>query len=297
MTKWYMPLAALLLTPVALAEQPIDRRAPADAQGEVEISSVAGEVSVAGWDRNEVQVTGTLGDQVERLDFVSDPKRTVIKVIMKKGSSGWDDDEGEAELSIRIPAGSRLTANTVSADLSVVDVRGELRLQTVSGELSSEIAAEDVEAKTVSGDLVLRGEGKPAVITVTTVSGDAQVRRAGGEIVASSVSGSLSLELDQITRARARTTSGDLELNGALARDARVDAETISGEVDLDFKGPVNAEFEIESFSGQINNCFGASAESTSKYGPGSELHFKQGDGSARVRVQSLSGDIRVCGK
>jgi DUF4097 and DUF4098 domain-containing protein YvlB len=297
MMKWYVALAAMLLTPVALAERPVDKSAPADPQGEVEISSVAGEVSIAGWDRDEVQVTGTLGDQVERLDFVSDPKRTVIKVVMKKGSAGWDDDEGEAELSIRIPAGSRLAANTVSADLSVTGIRGALRLQTVSGEMSSEIAAEDVEAKTVSGDIVLRGENKPAVVTVTTVSGDAQVRRAAGEIVASSVSGSLNLELDQITRARARTTSGDLELKGALAREARVDAETISGEVDLDFKGPVNAEFEIESFSGDIDNCFGQQSQSTDKHGPGSELHFRQGDGSARVRVQSLSGDIRVCGR
>jgi DUF4097 and DUF4098 domain-containing protein YvlB len=297
MTKWYVPVAAMLLTPVALAEQPVDRRAPADPQGEVEISSVAGQVSIAGWDRNEVQVTGTLGDGIERLDFVSDPKRTVVKVVMKKGSSGWDGDEGDAELSIHVPAGSRVTASTVSADLSVSGVEGELRLQTVSGELSGRIAAKDVEAKSVSGDVVLRGEGKPAVITVTTVSGDAQVRNAAGEIVANSVSGSLNLDLDQITRARGRTTSGDLSLSGALARDARVDAETISGEVDLDFRGTVNAEFEIESFSGEIDNCFGQKALSTDKYGPGSELHFRQGDGSARVRVQSLSGDIRVCGK
>ncbi|HEY4645876.1 MAG TPA: DUF4097 family beta strand repeat-containing protein [Steroidobacteraceae bacterium] len=297
MMKSYVAIAVTLLAPLALADQPVDKRAPADPQGEVEVSSVAGLVNIDGWDRSEVQITGTLGDNVERLDFVSDPKRTVIKVVMKKRSSGWDDDEGDAELSIRVPAGSRLTARTVSADLSVSGVRGELRLQTVSGELSSEISAEDVEAKSVSGDVVLRGENKPTVITVTTVSGDAHVRRAAGEIVANSVSGSLNLELDQITRARVRTTSGDLELNGELARDARVDAETISGEVNLDFKGTVNAEFEIESFSGEIDDCFGQTAQSTDKHGPGSELNFKQGDGSARVRVQSLSGDIRVCGR
>ena len=296
MTKSFIALAALLLAPLAWAdEQPVDKRAPADPQGEVEVSNVSGNVSISGWERNEVQVTGTLGEGIELLEFVSEPKRTIIRVKHKDERRHHSDSD--ADLSIRVPAGSRLNVNTVSAEISVTRVSGEQRLQSVSGDVSSEIAGEDVEAKTVSGGVVLRGEGKAAVVTVTTVSGDAQVRRAAGEIIANSVSGSLNLDLEQIARARVHTTSGDAELEGPLARDARVEAETISGELTLDFKQPVNAEFEIESFSGEINNCFGPKAKPKSEYGPGSELHFKQGDGSARVRLQSLSGDIHLCGR
>ncbi len=299
MLKSYVAIVALVLSPLVLAEQAVDKRVQADPKGEVQVSTVSGLVSIDAWDRDEVQVTGTLGDDVERLDVETDRERrhTLIKVVAKKSSGRRHGDDVDAELSIRVPAGSRLDINTVSADISVNGVRGEQRLQTVSGEISSDIAAEDVEAKTVSGSVVLRGESKPAVVAVTTVSGDAQVLRAAGEIVANSVSGTLNLEVDQITRARARTTSGDLQITGALKKDARVDAETISGEINLDLKGTVNAEFEIESFSGEIANCFGQTAKATRKYGPGNELNFKQGDGSARVRVQSLSGDIRVCGR
>lgn len=293
--KSWIAVAGFVLASCAAAEQAVDRRVPADAQGEVEVSSVAGSVSVSGWDRNEVQVRGTLGDDVEQLELESEPKRTLINVVPKE-SSGWRrHGDADAELSIRIPTGSRLSINTVSAEISVTRVNGEQRLQSVSGDISSELASEEVEAKTVSGNVVLRGDGKPAVVTVTTTSGDAQVRHAAGEIVARSVSGDLELELDQITRARAHTTSGDLELQGRLARDARVDAETISGEVILDLKGPVNAEFELESFSGDIDNCFGPKPQSKSEHGPGSELRFKEGDGSARVRLRSLSGDINLC--
>ncbi len=297
MTNPFIAVAALLLAPLAYAEQPVDKRAPADPQGDVEVSNVSGNVSVSGWDRNEVEVIGMLGEDVEQLEFISEPKRTRIKVVIKDSKRWHGHDDTDAELSIRIPTGSRLNINTVSADISVTKVSGEQRLQSVSGELSSEIAAEDVEAKSVSGDIALRGEGKPTVVTVTTVSGDAQVWRTAGEIVANSVSGDLHLEVDQIARARVRTTSGDVELEGALRRDARVDAETISGELRLDFKEPVNAEFEVESFSGEINNCFGPKPESTSEHAPGSELNFKQGEGSARVRLQSLSGDIRLCAR
>ncbi len=296
MTKPFIAVAALLLAPLAWAdEQPVDKRAPADAQGEVEVSNVAGNVSISGWDRNEVHVSGTLGEDIERLEFVSEPKRTIIHVKHKESSRRHNDSD--AELSIRIPAGSRLNVSTVSAEISVTRVNGEQRLQSVSGDVSSEMAGEDVEAKTVSGSVVLRGEGKPAVVTVTTVSGDAQVRSAAGEILANSVSGSLNLDLEQITRARVRTTSGDLALEGPLAREARVDAETISGELVLDFKQPLNAEFEIESFTGDIENCIGPKAQPKSEYGPGSELNFKEGNGSARVRAQSMSGDIRLCAR
>jgi DUF4097 and DUF4098 domain-containing protein YvlB len=289
-------VAVLLLAPLAWGEeQSVDKRAPADPRGEVEVSNVAGNVSISGWDRNEVEVIGTLGEDVERLDFISEPKRTIIRV--KHPDSHRRHSDSDAELSIRVPAASRLKVSTVSAEISVTRVTGEQRLQSVSGDVSSEMAGEDVEAKTVSGNVVLRGEGKPSVVTVTTVSGDAQVRRAAGEIVANSVSGSLNLDLESITRARARTTSGDVALEGPLAADARVDAETISGELVLDFKKPVNAEFEIESFSGDIENCFGPKAQPKSEYGPGSELNFKEGTGSARVIAQSMSGDIQLCGR
>jgi DUF4097 and DUF4098 domain-containing protein YvlB len=296
MTKSFFAVVALLLAPLAWAdEQQVDKRAPADPQGEVEVSNVAGNVSISGWDRNEVQVTGSLGEDVERLDFISEPKRTIIRVKHKETQRRHGDTD--AELSIRVPSASRLNVSTVSAEISITHVTGEQRLQSVSGDVSSEIAGEDVEAKTVSGSVVLRGEGKAAVVTVTTVSGDAQVRRAAGELVANSVSGSLNLDLDSITRARVRTTSGDLELEGPLARDARVDAETISGELVLNFKKPINAEFEVESFTGDIQNCFGPKAQPKSEYGPGSELNFREGAGSARVIAQSMSGDIRLCGR
>jgi DUF4097 and DUF4098 domain-containing protein YvlB len=296
MTKPFIAVAALLLAPLAWAdEQEVDKRAPADPQGEVEVSNVAGNVSISGWDRNEVQVTGTLGEDIERLDFISEPKRTIIRVKHKESNRRHGDTD--AELSIRVPTASRLNVSTVSAEISITRITGEQRLQSVSGDVSSEMAGEDIEVKTVSGGVVLHGEGKAAVVTVTTVSGDAQVRRAAGEILANSVSGALNLDLESITRAKVRTTSGDVALEGPLARDARVDAETISGEMILDFKKPVNAEFEIESFTGDIENCFGPKVEDRSEYGPGRELHFKEGSGSARVRAQSMSGDIHLCAR
>jgi DUF4097 and DUF4098 domain-containing protein YvlB len=288
--------ALSLVAGYACADQTVDKTVPADAQGEVEISSVSGTVSVTGWDRNEVHVTGTLDRDVERLDFDSDEKgkRTVIKVVLRHGSHYGSSD---TELSVRVPKRSHIDVNTVSAELSVDEVLGGQRLQTVSADLTTTIGDGEVEVKTVSGGVTVRGDNKPGMLNVTTVSGDAHVTRAAGEITASTVSGELELVLDKVSRARLRTTSGDIIFTGTLLPKATIDGETISGELKLDLKGKSNAQFDLESFSGEIETCTGQEAQSTNKYGPGKELHYANGDGSARVRLSSLSGSIQLCAR
>ena len=51
----------------------------------VEISNTAGSVVVTGWDRNEVEITGELGEGTERLDFTKGDKVTRIKVVLPSG--------------------------------------------------------------------------------------------------------------------------------------------------------------------------------------------------------------------
>jgi DUF4097 and DUF4098 domain-containing protein YvlB len=283
---------AVLATP-ALAGSPISERAAAEPNGQVQVSNTAGSVTVSAWDRAEVEVTGELGEGVERLEFTSTKGLTRIAVILPKRNSRAED----TDLVVKVPVGSRLAVNTVSADLAVRGLRGSQRLQSVSGNIETESAAEDVECKTVSGDVRVQGAGQRGLLTVTTVSGDATVNRVAGEVNGNTVSGNLAVAMGEVVRSRLRSTSGDVEVRGRLAPDARLDFESISGNVSLDLDGPVNAEFDLSSFNGDIRSCFGPKAVRTDEYAPGSELRFREGTGSARVRIKTLSGDIGLCNK
>jgi len=291
------PLAAVAalctVASPAWAGTPINQRAAADPGGAVEISNVAGTVRVTGWDRNEVEVTGELGEGTERLDFAVIDKVTRVKVILPNRSNNVED----TDLVVRIPMASRLAVTTVSADIEVQDVTGAQRLQTVSADIRTEAAAEDVECKSVSGDVAVNGSGKKALVTITTVSGDAMALKVAGEVNANTVSGNLTLGLGETTRSRLRSTSGDLTMASVLAADGRLDIESISGDVRLELHGPVNAEFDVTSFNGEIRNCFGPKAVSTSEYAPGKEWQFREGQGTGRVRIKTLNGDISVCKK
>lgn len=283
---------ALLLAASAAAHAgtPIDKRAAVVPNGEVEVSNVSGSVTVTGWDRNEVEVTGELGDGTERLDFATADDVTRIKVVLPSRSAHVE----ETTLVIKVPAASRVSINTVSADVGVAGVTGAQRLQSVSADVRTEAGTEDVECKTVSGDVVVTGSGKKGLLTITTVSGDVSALRVAGEINVNTVSGDMVLGLGRTDRSRVRSTSGDLTLAALLVADGKLDAETISGDVRLTFLEPVDAEFDVSSFNGDIRNSFGPKAASVSEYGPGKELRFREGAGSGRVRVKTLNGDIII---
>jgi DUF4097 and DUF4098 domain-containing protein YvlB len=285
--------ALLAASPAIRAGTPINERAAADPAGSVEVSNVAGNVRVNGWDRDEVEVTGELGKGTEKLEFVVADKVTRIKVIMPVKASDTED----TDLVIHVPTASRLSVNTVSADIEVQGLLGAQRLQSVSADIRTAAAGEDVECKSVSGDVVVAGSFKKGLLTITTVSGDATALRVAGEVNANTVSGDITLGLGETNRSRVRSTSGDLTIAALLAADGKLDAESISGDVRLDLVGAVNAEFNISSFNGEIRNCFGPKAVSISEYAPGKELRFREGQGSAQVRIKTMNGDINVCRK
>lgn len=290
--------SALLATPAAQAVQNIDRSLPTGATPAVEISNVQGRVTVSAWERQEVQVTGTIENDKTEFEFSADTRHVVIKVRPESHKSGrHDSGRDDALLDIKVPAGASLDVSTVSADVSVEGVRGTQKLEAVSGNVTAATFDEEVEVRTISGDATVKGTGGKARVEAESTSGDVTVRGVNGELQAQSVSGDVDIELGTVTRVRLETVSGNVKASLTLTPDARLTAESVSGDVTAHFAPPVNGEFDVESFSGDIESCFGPKAERKSKYAPGSELRFTQGSGGARVSVDTLSGDITLCDK
>ncbi|HEX6398518.1 MAG TPA: DUF4097 family beta strand repeat-containing protein, partial [Steroidobacteraceae bacterium] len=173
-------LCALAVLPLACAanEGSVDRKVAADANGDVLISNVSGSVDVRGWDRNEVQVTGQIDEDVERVDVETSGSRTVVKVILPKGRSNG----GDAMLEVQVPRGSMVEVSAVSADISSKGVLGTQRLKTVSGEITAEVSGDDSEMRSVSGDITVHGGGKPTTLRVSSVSGSLDLTNGAGKL-------------------------------------------------------------------------------------------------------------------
>lgn len=297
MLKYHIHCSLLLVgvLPIAVfaGGGPVNRTVPADASGEVEISNVSGSIDVRGWDRNEVQVTGQLGDDVERLDVESSGGHTLVKVVLPRGRNG----DSEATLEVRVPRGSTVEVGAVSADITSRDVTGTQRLKSVSGEITADVSGDDSEVRSVSGDVTVRGNGKPISLRVSSVSGSLDLMNGAGKLDVVTVSGDARVNMSETTEVRGRTTSGNLTVNAKLTRDGRVDVEGVSGDVTLHLSAPGGLSTEIESFSGDISGCLAKDkVERVSKYGPGVRLNLRAVEaGGARVRAKTLSGDIEIC--
>jgi hypothetical protein len=270
----------------------VEERHAADSQGHVEIVNVAGSVDLVGWDRPEIEVSGTVGDRVERVDVTGSGSSTSIHVVLKSGGN-WGDS-GEARLTVRVPAKSTVSVSLVSADLKMSGVQGAIQLQTVSGDVSGD-AGGDLHANTVSGAVRLTARAANA-IEIKTISGDITLTGGRGDVEIETVSGDAKIELDTLTRGRFKSVSGDMSAALSLAPDAQFDSDSISGTLHFEFADVPNGEVDVQSFSGSIDNCFGPKP-TESKYGPGSHLEFRNGEGRAHVRVETKSGDVQLCTK
>ena len=291
----YRRLASWIVCALPLAAfaggNSIDRKVAADAGGEVVISNVSGTIDVRGWDRNEVQVTGTKGRGVERVDVDSSSGRTVVKVVLPRGSS----HDGDADIEVSVPKGSSVEVAAVSADVTSHGVIGTQRLKSVSGEVTADISGNESEVSSVSGDVTVRGDGKAISLRVKSVSGSLDLTNTAGRVDVVTVSGDARVHMGDTSEVRGRTTSGNLEVSGKLTRDGRVDVEGVSGDINLRLSAPGGLSLDIESFSGDIEGCLAHNVERVSKYGPGVRLNVRTVEAGARVRAKTLSGDIDIC--
>jgi hypothetical protein len=286
-------LTALAFPWLAHAATSVDEHHAANPQGEVEIDNVAGMIDVQGWDKSEVAVTGTIGKDVERVEVTGEGNRTSVRVILPQGQH-WHMRDGEAHLVIHVPTNSSIAASLVSSDLKVFAVHGGLELRTVSGNIDAE-GGGDVHANAVSGDIHLTANAAK-VIEVKSISGNIVLTGGNAEVEATTVSGDAKLSLGTVSRARFRTVSGELTATLGAAANAQIEGESVSGDVKLDFASAPAADFDIQTISGDIDNCFGPKP-TESRHGAGARLSFKTGDSSARVRISSHSGDVRLCAK
>lgn len=292
MKKLSVIILGFLLVSAAAAED-VDRTLDAAPDGQVDVSNIAGAITIKGWSRDQVEVTGTLGKKVEELVFERDDDTITIKVkVPKRSGRGIDSD-----LYISVPQNSSIDVSAVSADIDVSDVKGEQELNTVSGDVTTEAAGEDVAAESVSGDIEVSGESKDGETEANTVSGDVTLFRVAGEVNAESVSGDVIVDEGSFSRVDLSTVNGELIFQSTLRKDGKLSAETVNGDVDVEFVGDVSAKIDVSTFNGRIRNCFGPEATRTSKYTPGWGLNFTEGDGDGRVEISTMNGGVNLCRK
>ena len=288
---WILPLGFLASGAVA-GDRSEQRTLAVKPDGLVRIINTSGSTRIRGWAKAEVKVDAELGGGVKRLDVVEEAGAVRIEVVLNDLSVR----NGSADLVVYLPDHSALEVTAVSADIQLKALSGRTRLKSVSGDVVATISSDDVDLQTVSGDAILIGGDADGTARLQSVSGDVSVQAFVGSVDAVSVSGDVKISMGPMFDVRLRSTSGDVAVHGVLQSNTRIEAENMSGDIKLQAAGRSGFTTEIESFSGDIGGCFRDQVTRASEHGPGKRLYMTQGDGSARVRAKSFSGDVVFCG-
>lgn len=283
-------MTAILAAGPLMAEE-VDLSGKADADGTVKIENIAGSIEVIGWNKDEITVTGTLGEDVEDLKFKTGSK-SLIEVVYPRKSKNISEG---ADLVIHVPAGSNLDIECISASITVSGMTGEVEAESISGRVAITGDCREIDAESISGDVVV--ESSASEISVGSISGSVTARGGVAEVEAETVSGGIELVFDRYLNLSVESVAGSATVKGDFDGDASIDIELHSGDVTLIVPADVSADFEIETFSGDIDDAFGNKAQKTSKYTPGKEMEFTTGGGDARVSIATFSGDVEIIKK
>ncbi|MBB5862798.1 DUF4097 family beta strand repeat-containing protein [Xanthomonas sp. 3058] len=280
-------LAALCIAPAA-AQTAVKQSHPLARGGRVELENIAGQIRVRGWDRDEVALTGSLG-QGQRLEVDESADRLQFEVVYPRNSR---NSKG-AELELRVPRDALLQVDAVSASVDVAQVDlARLQLKSVSGDVVAGGRAREAQLETVSG--ALRSTVASGRLTLGTVSGQVEAPSgASGVVSVESVSGQIRVGAGQVSQLRAQSVSGGTALTVAgLAPGGSISAESVSGTVTLGVPRNVSAALDVEVFSGDIRSVVGQVTQP--EYGPGKRLKARLGAGNGDIHLQSHSGSVRI---
>lgn len=291
-----LALALASLAAPALAGTPINETRRLDPQGRVEIENLKGRIQVRAWDRNEVQVTGTLGAGAERLSVEGSGSHLSVEVKYPDGSWGRRGDKTEPTiLLLKVPLQASLDIDSVSAEVDVAGVAPrELEIESVSGAVTVAAAPRSASISSVSGmqKLTLNSAGD---VDVESVSGDVQLRgRLKGAVHAETVSGNVTVDTlgESLRKFGTSTVSGDITARMGLANGGEIRGETVSGDITLHLPKATSARVVAESFTGDLT-VPGATAKKE-EFGPGSSLDARLGGGAGEIHVETFSGDFDI---
>lgn len=243
---------------------PAEIRHRIGANGAFSLGNVSGDIRIRGADGDEAVVKARGRGHNEWLPLNVRRGEGVLSIeIDSKGPGGllgWRGrNDVEVEFDIILPRAARVDVNSVSADLDATGMVG------------------DQTYRTVSGDIVLVRTG--GRLNLTTVSGDAEVSADEPlEAEVNSTSGDLEVSGPVLRATKLRTVSGDIEVRGSFEPGAMHGIETVSGDVDIESAGGLTVEVRKGIDLG------------------GGPKQRVVGDGAARLRFRSLSGDLHVMG-
>jgi DUF4097 and DUF4098 domain-containing protein YvlB len=275
------------------------------ATGTLEMSNIQGDVDIAVWTKNEVQIIERL-----RMDVYTEEeaKRAVEETKASYRQSGDRIIVGgmersrnwiQSDFQISLPATFNLDISTSGGNISARQIKGTSRLRTAGGDVTLLETGGSMRATTSGGNVIVRdAEGD---VDVKTSGGDLELERLKGLFTGTTSGGNITLR-GATKDVRLRTSGGDVEIYdtdgsvNASTSGGNVVVENVRGRVDVSTSGGnvdlrnIKQDVEASTSGGDVEalGLFGASRLYTS----GGDVRAR--DVQASIDAATSGGDVDV---
>jgi DUF4097 and DUF4098 domain-containing protein YvlB len=272
--------------------------------GVVDIENISGDIVITGGGGTDVRIDATKRVRNPRdgqarallqelqIDIAERARRIEIRTRHPRARMTMS----EVAYTLAIPSGVDVVVRTISGDLRISNVRGELQAEAISGDVALISVGQVRMVKTVAGNIEISDSNGD--VTASSINGDVILRDVKGRSLAlETVSGDLRLMQIDVERATLSAVNGDVDFVGRLAKNGRYEFSTHSGDIRLTPVGTSGFDVEASTFSGDVSSEYVMKVTRTdggAGRGLNRQIRGSFGDGSATVTLRSFAGDITI---
>lgn len=279
-------LLPLLALGTPAAAQQVSRGFPLDRDAAIRVFNLAGTITIRGWDRDSVAVTGSVPPGEGTFYAGGSGGGAKLGVEPRLGTPP------RAELQVMVPRNARVWVKTDEAAVDVAGVAGQVDVYSVGGRVQVSGPVRTLSIESMDGAVV--AEGEMSWVRLKSAGGGVRFLGSAEDLVASSVSGGVAVDARRLGRARVETVTGSVRLAAAPDRTASISVETHAGPAEILIPSGAAAFFELSTLGGTITNRVTGTRPSAGPGGRGQVLSFGTDVGGAVVTVRSFKGDIIV---
>jgi hypothetical protein len=196
--------------------------------GDIHVETIDGDESFVSVEGNEKLVEQTRVELDGRTLVVEFRGKKPFGITISIGDFSFGN--GGLHVKVKVPHASGVRLTTAAADMKLRGRYKALEAKSASGDLQLDGEVEhDATVKTVSGDV--RVDRVAGELRVNSVSGDVNVGFVGGSIQSRSVSGDVRFDSVREGTVTVQTVSGDIEVGVAPGTNLDVDAGSVSGDL------------------------------------------------------------------
>lgn len=244
----------------------------------VEMSSIRGsvEIETANIEVAEIRIVRSAPSRHDleqyKIGIENKPQSLIIRGEQRQRNSGTGfGPDVRHQVMLKLPRRVDLSVRSVSGQVRIGDVDGQLMVSSVSGSLSVGAVDGKVQVSRVSGEVDIGQVNQQ--VEIKSVSGNVKIGKVVGFLDVSSVSGALSAVISKLGK-------------------RGVQINSVSGQVELRFRGELNAQLSTNAISGKVSIEV---PNVTIQSSPGaSAIRALIGKGGPPISIKGVSKSVRL---